>query len=410
MNYKKNKNYNESLKQYQKKLGVKADGYFGNQTDKAVRNFQKSNNLNIDGIIGKNTISALNNSSKKSSDMSFEGQNKVKYKKSKTSETRAVFASSEENGVINLDQVKPNTNPVNFVPGEKPEKKQIDNLVNIRGFLQTELDEKLKEENDTVIEKTEEEKQAELAPFQKELNKYQAEVDGLEKQVSETSQEKINAMKKAGIYSDVDKLDEMKQNLAIAKDNFYKAQDEQIEISERGKNYLGKYANAIDRDYNNLTAQDFRENQLSQLTSSRVASRLGQSVSNYSDAITQNQKIITDKIDAEKEQFNFQIKEKNKLIDSILAKQISLLTGKQKTALEERKHKNKLEEINYKADTDLKKDLLLKANKRGLDISSIGNIKDINVNDLLGLTQSPSTPFDLLNSTDEQKINFSPAQ
>lgn len=39
----------------QRKVGVKADGMFGKDTDRAVRNFQKVNRLAVDGCVGINT-------------------------------------------------------------------------------------------------------------------------------------------------------------------------------------------------------------------------------------------------------------------------------------------------------------------------------------------------------------------
>ena len=47
---------NRSLtKIVQRKVGVKADGMFGKDTDRAVRNYQKSNGLAVDGCVGINT-------------------------------------------------------------------------------------------------------------------------------------------------------------------------------------------------------------------------------------------------------------------------------------------------------------------------------------------------------------------
>ena len=47
---------NRSLtKIVQRKVGVKADGMFGKDTDRAVRNFQKANRLAVDGCVGVNT-------------------------------------------------------------------------------------------------------------------------------------------------------------------------------------------------------------------------------------------------------------------------------------------------------------------------------------------------------------------
>jgi murein DD-endopeptidase MepM/ murein hydrolase activator NlpD len=44
----------------QKFLGIKADGIFGTQTDKAVKQFQKDAGLKVDGIVGAITRSVIN--------------------------------------------------------------------------------------------------------------------------------------------------------------------------------------------------------------------------------------------------------------------------------------------------------------------------------------------------------------
>ena len=51
------------VKWVQKKLGVNADGIFGNATKQAVINFQKANGLEADGVIGKGTWTKLLSSS-----------------------------------------------------------------------------------------------------------------------------------------------------------------------------------------------------------------------------------------------------------------------------------------------------------------------------------------------------------
>ena len=48
-----------AVKTLQKKLGIKADGIFGPQTEKAVKNFQKKNKLAVDGVVGKKTWAKL---------------------------------------------------------------------------------------------------------------------------------------------------------------------------------------------------------------------------------------------------------------------------------------------------------------------------------------------------------------
>ena len=51
----------EDIKAIQKKLGIKADGIFGSQTEAAVEEFQKKNGLKVDGIVGSKTWSKLFN-------------------------------------------------------------------------------------------------------------------------------------------------------------------------------------------------------------------------------------------------------------------------------------------------------------------------------------------------------------
>ena len=50
----------DEVKQIQHALGLKVDGIFGVQTERAVIKFQKENGLYADGIVGKKTLDALN--------------------------------------------------------------------------------------------------------------------------------------------------------------------------------------------------------------------------------------------------------------------------------------------------------------------------------------------------------------
>lgn len=47
------------VKAVQKKLGINADGVFGNDTYNAVRNFQGRKKLTVDGVVGPKTWAAL---------------------------------------------------------------------------------------------------------------------------------------------------------------------------------------------------------------------------------------------------------------------------------------------------------------------------------------------------------------
>ena len=51
----KNGSKGEDVKKLQQKLGLNADGVFGNGTEQAVKNFQTKNGLTPDGIVGENT-------------------------------------------------------------------------------------------------------------------------------------------------------------------------------------------------------------------------------------------------------------------------------------------------------------------------------------------------------------------
>ena len=49
----------EPVKRLQEKLGVKADGIFGAETEKAVKDYQQKKGLKVDGIAGPDTFASL---------------------------------------------------------------------------------------------------------------------------------------------------------------------------------------------------------------------------------------------------------------------------------------------------------------------------------------------------------------
>jgi murein L,D-transpeptidase YcbB/YkuD len=55
----KQKTPSSQVKKIQEKLGVKADGFFGADTEKAVKAFQKKKGLKPDGIVGPKTLAML---------------------------------------------------------------------------------------------------------------------------------------------------------------------------------------------------------------------------------------------------------------------------------------------------------------------------------------------------------------
>src|SRR5699024_4440825 len=65
-----------AVKQLQKLVGVKADGYFGADTVNAVKKAQKKHGLAVDGIAGKDTYKALTGkkSSKKKANLNVDGK------------------------------------------------------------------------------------------------------------------------------------------------------------------------------------------------------------------------------------------------------------------------------------------------------------------------------------------------
>src|SRR5699024_12231226 len=64
-----------AVKQLKKLVGVKVDGYFGNNTVNAVKKAQKKHGLAVDGIAGKDTYKALTGkkSSKKKANLKVDG-------------------------------------------------------------------------------------------------------------------------------------------------------------------------------------------------------------------------------------------------------------------------------------------------------------------------------------------------
>ena len=56
----------EPVKRIQKAVGVKADGYYGPDTVKAVKAYQKKHGLGVDGIVGDKTWAAINGGKKPS--------------------------------------------------------------------------------------------------------------------------------------------------------------------------------------------------------------------------------------------------------------------------------------------------------------------------------------------------------
>jgi len=50
---------NDTVREIQRSLKIKDDGFFGSNTDKAVKEFQAKNKLTVDGIVGKKTAELL---------------------------------------------------------------------------------------------------------------------------------------------------------------------------------------------------------------------------------------------------------------------------------------------------------------------------------------------------------------
>lgn len=72
----------EDVKALQKKLGIKADGIYGAQTEQAVKAYQKKNGLAVDGIVGSKTMAKMG--IKSSGGSSSSGGSKTSYDTNKT--------------------------------------------------------------------------------------------------------------------------------------------------------------------------------------------------------------------------------------------------------------------------------------------------------------------------------------
>jgi hypothetical protein len=112
----------EDVKVLQRKLGITADGIFGNQTASAVKSYQRKNGLSADGIVGKNTWGKLNSTStpKNVTREAPYVAPKPKPKPKPTTNARQELLGIKPTTVIQPKPVTPKKPPVNTVMRQKP--------------------------------------------------------------------------------------------------------------------------------------------------------------------------------------------------------------------------------------------------------------------------------------------------
>lgn len=235
------------------------------------------------------------------------------------------------------------------------------------------------------------------------------EIVALEKKIAETPQAKIDAQKKLGIYEDQKKLDELRKSLSSVKDDLLTAVDQETVIREQGRQRVSDFA-GTSQDLGQLTNEELRKNKLDQLALSRTFSRLGDSVSNIQASINDNIAIVNEKIAAETAKTEFEINQKNKILDRVIQAQGNLLSDQQKKDLEATKFENSLELNRQSINLETKKSLLIEAAKKGLNISSFNNLADVSISDILRATTPPSSSLDILTDDPNVLATLTPGQ
>lgn len=201
---------------------------------------------------------------------------------------------------------------------------------------------------------------ATVDPLQQEITTLQAEVTASEQELADLASGKVEAQEDAGIF-------ERQMELNEAKAKLQELQDKQIEIPIQEKQ---RYAEAgvvgTKEDLRRATAQDIESAALGALAQSRL-------VSAQTDAINTNIGIITQEFDAKKAQLEFDITQKNARLDRVVKTYGDIMTEKQKIALEDRKHQNDLDKIEFEHNLSNTKSNSIVMLEGGVGSGSVGS-------------------------------------
>lgn len=242
---------------------------------------------------------------------------------------------------FNLDTLVEGVTPIAPSTAVAPVAKEIGNFVSVG----SQVDQQIQPIQATQIDP--------LDDLNKQATRYQEEITSLEEKLANTSQEKIASQQAMGIYTDVERLNEMKRTLSGVQDKLYTAQDRSIEIPlEQKQVYREAGVTGTQASLSQDTFAERQQNTIDQLASSREYARLGSAIGDYSEAIQTNINLIDQKITADRDQIEFKITQKTQLLDSILTQHSNLLTSKEATALEAQKHEYAKDLIDYKAQSE----------------------------------------------------------
>ena len=243
------------------------------------------------------------------------------------------------------------------------------------------------------------------------ITQLSAEQTRLEKEISDATARianlptaTIEAQKKLGIFEDQKQLEGLRENLSNVKNELLVAQDRGTELLEEGKQTISDFA-GTDGDLGQLTNADLRKNNLNQLALSRTYSRLGDAVGNFQESINNSISIINQNAKAEQSKIEFEIAEKNKVLDRVISVQGNILSNAQKAKLEDVKFQNQLFLQDRTIQADHKKALLTELAKGGnLSGANLANFADMDLTDIMTelANTSPSSATAWLNYTPEE--------
>lgn len=233
-----------------------------------------------------------------------------------------------------------------------------------------------------------------VSQLAQERTRLETEITDLTKKISEIPASTIEAKKKMGIYDDEKRLEELSANLSNVKNDLLTAQDEEVGIRERGRSLVSQFG-GTQGDFGATTGESFRRNALDQLTLSRTYSRLGDAVSAYQASINNNISILNENAKAEQSKYEFEIEQKNSILNQVIETQGNILTEQQKEKLETIKHQNEVSLLDKKIESEQKNILLtnmVKSGKiSGTDLSGMADMSFFDINKNIAQGSSSST-------------------
>jgi len=201
----------------------------------------------------------------------------------------------------------------------------------------------------------------------READALNTQIQTLEERIANKSTNRDDALNDAGVFEDLQELNELK-----AKQR--EAEDREIEIGIEGRQELrGKQATKTEFDASTRPARE--NNVLDQLAASRATSRL-------TDAINTNIAVIDSKLDAQFERDTFIHTQKIKRLEKVEKTHADIITAEQANLLENRKFQQQLILKGVEFENGLKKDFLKDLANLGIgdvDLSKAinGSLQDV---------------------------------